>query len=168
MALVHNAMIRGFNSIYQQAPYITEDLSSDFVGYSLTWASFVDSHHHDEEDNLFVKVSEVLDDKDIWAGTQKEHDAFIGGIVKFQAYLKNLKSPKDLSSDTLIGIMDSFREDLDHHLHSEVTTIANLANHPKAPAEGSEEAVAAGLVFKAWGKKTSPRPASGTWCHSSS
>ncbi|KAJ2975009.1 hypothetical protein NQ176_g5754 [Zarea fungicola] len=92
MALVHNSMIRGFNSIYLQAPYIDEKLSPDFIGYSLTWAKFVASHHHDEEDNLFGKVSELLDDKDIWTETKKEHDAFIDGILQFQTYLGSLKT----------------------------------------------------------------------------
>ncbi|KAM0670044.1 hypothetical protein ACQRIU_000439 [Beauveria bassiana] len=156
MALVHNALIRGFNSIYQQAPYIDEQLSHDFIQYSLTWASFVTSHHHDEEDNLFGKVSDLLDDKTVWAETHKEHEAFIDGVVQFQTYLKDLStsSSKLLSANELLRIMDSFRAPLGDHLHSEVQTIAALAAHPKAPAEGSEEAAAAALVFKTWGKKT--------------
>ncbi|EJP69674.1 hemerythrin HHE cation binding domain-containing protein [Beauveria bassiana ARSEF 2860] len=156
MALVHNALIRGFNSIYQQAPYIDEQLSHDFIQYSLTWASFVTSHHHDEEDNLFGKVSDLLDDKTVWAETHKEHEAFIDGVVQFQTYLKDLStsSSKLLSADELLRIMDSFRAPLGDHLHSEVQTIAALAAHPQAPAEGSEEAAAAALVFKTWGKKT--------------
>ncbi|KAK8143300.1 hypothetical protein G3M48_007454 [Beauveria asiatica] len=155
MALVHNALIRGFNSIYQQAPYIDGQLSHDFIQYSLTWASFVTSHHHDEEDNLFGKVSDLLDDKTVWAATHKEHEAFIDGVVQFQTYLKDLSaSSSRLSADELLRIMDSFRAPLGDHLHSEVQTIAALAAHPKAPAEGSEEAAAAALVFKTWGKKT--------------
>lgn len=150
-------MIRGFNSIYLQAPYIDEKLSYDFIGYSLSWAKFVASHHHDEEDNLFGKVSELLDDKDIWTETKKEHDAFIDGILQFQTYLGSLSSSsstEQFSTEKLIYIMDSFRASLAEHLHSEVGTIAALADHPKAPAEGSEKAAAAALVFKTWGKKT--------------
>ncbi|KAJ3491335.1 hypothetical protein NLG97_g5613 [Lecanicillium saksenae] len=154
MALVHNAMIRGFNSIYQQAHYIDDQLSQDFIGYSLTWASFVTSHHHDEEDNLFEKVSALLGDKAIWAETHKEHDSFIDGVAQFEKYLKGLSKSTKLSADELIRIMDSFRERFGNHLHSEVKTIADLAKHRNAPAEGSEEAAAAALVFKTWGKKT--------------
>ncbi|KAM3515826.1 hypothetical protein MY11210_000597 [Beauveria gryllotalpidicola] len=163
MALVHNALIRGFNSIYQQAPYIDEQLSHDFIQYALTWASFATSHHRDEEDNLFGKVSDLLDDDDktIWAETRKEHESFIDGVAQFQTYLKDLStsSSAKLSADELLRIMDSFRAPLGDHLHSEVQTIAALAAHPKAaPAEGSEDAAAAAaaaaLVFKTWGKKT--------------
>lgn len=73
MALLHNAILRGYNSIYQQAPHIKPDDKSDFVGYSLTWHKFVKSHHDDEEQTLFTKVEQLLDDKSIWAETHKEH-----------------------------------------------------------------------------------------------
>ena len=50
--------------------------------------------------------------------------------------------------------MDSFRTSFEHHFHHEIGIIAALASHPRAPAEGSEEAAAASEIFKAWGKKT--------------
>lgn len=73
MCLLHNAIIRGFNSIYLQAPHVPENDVADFIGYSLTWFRFVKSHHDDEEANLFTKVEEVLNDKKIWGETHEEH-----------------------------------------------------------------------------------------------
>lgn len=73
MALLHNSIFRGYNSIYQQAPHIKDVDKYDFIGYSLTWYKFVKSHHDDEEVSLFTKVEDVLDDKTIWAETHKEH-----------------------------------------------------------------------------------------------
>jgi hemerythrin-like domain-containing protein len=73
MALLHNSIFRGYNSIYQQAPHIKDADKSDFIGYCLTWFKFVKSHHDDEEENLFTKIEELLQDKDIWAETHKEH-----------------------------------------------------------------------------------------------
>lgn len=73
MCLLHNSIIRGFNSIYQQAPHVPESETAHFIGYALTWHRFVESHHDDEEANLFTKVEEVLDDKNIWAETHEEH-----------------------------------------------------------------------------------------------
>jgi hemerythrin-like domain-containing protein len=75
MCLLHNSIIRGFNSIYLQAPHVKDADKADFVGYSLTWFRFVKSHHDDEEENLFTKVEELLGDKDIWTETHKEHGA---------------------------------------------------------------------------------------------
>lgn len=73
MALVHNSILRGYNSIYQQAAHVKPADYSDFIGYCLTWHKFVVSHHDDEEDTLFTAVAQVLDDKTIWEGTLKEH-----------------------------------------------------------------------------------------------
>ena len=73
MALLHNSILRGYNSIYQQAPHILEQDKTEFVGYCLTWFKFVKSHHDDEEATLFTKIEELLDDKTVFEGTHKEH-----------------------------------------------------------------------------------------------
>ena len=73
MAMLHNCIIRGYNSIWQQAPHVRDEDKADFVGYALTWHKFVKSHHDDEEANLFPKVEEQLADKELWADTHQEH-----------------------------------------------------------------------------------------------
>jgi hemerythrin-like domain-containing protein len=75
MAHIHNAILRGYNSIYQQGPHVQEADKPAFIGYALTWYRFVKSHHDDEEAELFPKVEEVLGEsgKDIWDETHKEH-----------------------------------------------------------------------------------------------
>ena len=73
MALLHNTILRGYNSIYNQAAHVQSSDKSDFVGYARTWYRFVKSHHDDEEESLFIKVEELLDDKTVFAQTHKEH-----------------------------------------------------------------------------------------------
>ena len=75
MALLHNSALRGYNSIYLQAPHVKPADYADFIGYCLTWYKFVKHHHDDEEANLFPKVLKVLgkEDKDVWAETHEEH-----------------------------------------------------------------------------------------------
>ena len=73
MALLHNAIIRGYNSIYLQAPYVQDTDKADFIGYCQTWFKFVKSHHDDEEFNLFPKIKELLGDEGVWTETHKEH-----------------------------------------------------------------------------------------------
>lgn len=77
MALLHNSILRGYNSIYQQAPYIQEADKADFIGYSQTWFKFVKSHHDDEEESLFTKVEDLLEDKNVFAETHKEHGTYL-------------------------------------------------------------------------------------------
>ncbi|KAI8944479.1 hypothetical protein F4801DRAFT_571567 [Xylaria longipes] len=154
MALLHNSIFRGYNSIYQQAPNVKDVDKNDFIGYALTWYKFVKSHHDDEEVSLFTRVEEVLDDKTIWDETHKEHQAFLPGLAEFQKYLTSIQSPKDFSGAELQRIMSSFQEPFETHFHSEISTIADLANHPNAPKAGSPEEAEASLTFKTWGKST--------------
>ncbi|KAK8031602.1 hypothetical protein PG990_001336 [Apiospora arundinis] len=154
MALVHNSILRGYNSIYQQAAHVKPEDYSDFIGYCLTWHKFVVSHHDDEEDTLFTAVAQVLDDKTIWEGTLKEHEAFLGGLAEFHKYLTSLASPADFSGAELLRIMSTFQESFDEHFHSEISTIASLSEHPKAPKEGSPEEAETRALFKSWGKAT--------------
>jgi hypothetical protein len=53
MAIVHNVIIRGYNSIYKQAPHIRPRDVRDFLGYSLTWNDLVINHHRSEETVIF-------------------------------------------------------------------------------------------------------------------
>jgi hemerythrin superfamily protein len=73
MTHIHNAILRGYNSIYLQAPHINDTDKPAFMGYALTWYRFVKNHHDDEEAELFPKVEAVLGETGIWAETHKEH-----------------------------------------------------------------------------------------------
>ncbi|KAF2089649.1 hypothetical protein K490DRAFT_72358 [Saccharata proteae CBS 121410] len=159
MALLHNAILRGFNSIYLQAPHVTRDDYADFIGYSLAWYKFVKSHHDDEELELFPKVEDVLGARGIWDQTHEEHSklpsSFLDGLVSFNTYLTSLsETPTSFSGPELIRIMDSFREPFTNHFHSEIATIASFSSLPSAPAPDSPATDAAAQTFRSWGKKT--------------
>nr|XP_036574628.1 hemerythrinHHE cation binding domain-containing protein [Colletotrichum truncatum]KAF6781082.1 hemerythrinHHE cation binding domain-containing protein [Colletotrichum truncatum] len=154
MCLLHNSILRGYNSIYNQANGIQEADKADFIGYSQAWFKFVKSHHDDEEVSLFPKIEDLLKDKDVFAGTHKEHESFLGGLGEFNKYLSSLSSPSDFSGTKLQEIMKTFEGAFQNHFHSEIRTIANLADHPNAPKEGTPEAANASLTFKTWGKST--------------
>ena len=156
MAHIHNAILRGYNSIYLQAVHIKEEDKPAFIGYALTWYKFVKSHHDDEEAGLFPKVAEVLHttDDELWDATHKEHGSFLHGLGEYEKYLSRLTSPSDFNGEELCKIMDSFQQPFEHHFHSEISHIASFAGLPSAPIPGSPDADQAAAVFKAWGKKT--------------
>ncbi|KAK4116151.1 hypothetical protein N656DRAFT_774352 [Canariomyces notabilis] len=154
MALLHNSILRGYNSIYHQAPIVLDQDKAAFVGYCLAWYKFVKSHHDDEEATLFTMMEEVLQDQTIFEETHKEHESFLAGLAEFEKYLTALKSPSDFSGDELLRIMRGFQADFENHFHSEIATIAKFSEHPNAPKEGTPENAAAAATFKAWGKST--------------
>ncbi|KAG6009139.1 hypothetical protein E4U21_003208 [Claviceps maximensis] len=162
MALLHNALIRGFNSIYVQAPLVQTDDVDDFIGYALTWHKFLVSHHDDEEEKLFPDMEGVLKDDLIWGDMKAEHglrsshfsETFLPGLQAFSAHLKTHNSTTGLSPTTLLAIMDSFREPLEHHLHHEVDVMSALAAHPNIPNRESPSGGRAADMLKTWGKNT--------------
>lgn len=73
MAHIHNSILRGYNSIYLQAPHITDEDKPDFIGYAQTWFRFVKSHHDDEENELFSAMEEVVGTNGVFDETHREH-----------------------------------------------------------------------------------------------
>ncbi|QUC17335.1 uncharacterized protein UV8b_01576 [Ustilaginoidea virens] len=157
MALLHNAIIRGFNSIYLQAPHVQTDDVDDFVAYSLAWHKFVVSHHDDEEDRLFPDMIGVLGDHAILGGMAAEHESFLPGLKAFETHLTSRNATTGLAAASLVAIMDSFRDDVQNHLHHEVDVMAAMAGHRNAPAAHTPEGKLAADRLKRWGKSTVTR-----------
>lgn len=89
MALSHNAFIRGFNSIYQQAPRVEQSADkTDFVGYCLAWIDCVLAHHHYEETELFPNINKAAGKTDLMASAVHQHEAFYSGMEQLKSYLE--------------------------------------------------------------------------------
>lgn len=76
MALSHNSFIRGFNSIYQQAPRVTARDKRDFVGYCLAWHTVIATHHHYEETEFFPAVDKAAGKKGLMDDAVHEHGTY--------------------------------------------------------------------------------------------
>lgn len=160
MALLHNAILRGFNTIYLQAPHVKPVDYGEFIGYSLTWVKFVQKHHDDEEAELFPKVEELIGRKGALHKAYEEHATFMDGLIKFRDYLLPLSEQgQDGSFDgkTLQSIMDTFADAFGHHFRSEIGIIAGLADEVQQSNDGDDEKKkidlqSLGPVFAKWGK----------------
>jgi hemerythrin-like domain-containing protein len=73
MTISHNSLIRGFNSIYQQAPRIPKSDYLDFVGYSLAWLRCIEQHHNHEEEHYFPAIEEVTGVKGVMNEEVEQH-----------------------------------------------------------------------------------------------
>lgn len=163
MALVHNSMIRGYNSIVNQVPFVSDADLEDFLEYGYAWAALVHAHHDDEEAALFPNVTTMLKDETIWTETHKEHvelsdriKALFEDFVPFAHKSSDAPSPRAMLQ-ILASHMEGLREPFEKHMHSEVEAIAALARHPNAPKVGSEAEKDAKALFKKWGKNTVSR-----------
>ena len=81
MAFAHNAMIRGINSIFNQAPYIHKDEDiADFLFFVRSWANWVGDHHHLEETLMFPSFEKVMDKPGFLQANIEQHHAFEPGL----------------------------------------------------------------------------------------
>nr|ANM86612.1 hypothetical protein [Cladonia uncialis subsp. uncialis]AUW30808.1 hypothetical protein [Cladonia uncialis subsp. uncialis] len=130
MALVHNVFIRGYNSIYQQAPHIRPADYRDFVGYCLAWHEMVQGHHDSEEEVLFPGIEEATGVKGIMDGEKAEHASLHAGLSSLATYLRACTAqPGSFESSALLAIMDTLAPALATHLANEPPALASLATY---------------------------------------
>ncbi|KAI0509176.1 hypothetical protein F5B22DRAFT_617962 [Xylaria bambusicola] len=130
MVLSHNSFIRGFNSIYQQAPRVKAADKADFVEYCIAWHDCVDAHHHYEETELFPNINKACGRTDLMSAAVEEHATFFGGMGRMKAYLQ--QEGANFNGDELIAILDSFKDALHSHLKAEPPAIVALKEYSTA------------------------------------
>jgi hemerythrin-like domain-containing protein len=73
MALAHNVLIRGLNSIYLQAPNIKPEDHSDFINYCKSWCQVLENHHTGEETTLFPQIEKITGEAGIMDVNVEQH-----------------------------------------------------------------------------------------------
>jgi hemerythrin-like domain-containing protein len=73
MALAHNMLLRGLNSIYLQAPHIAPADAGDFISYAKCWVEVLEHHHKMEEDRIFPWIEEQTGEEGIMEGNVEQH-----------------------------------------------------------------------------------------------
>lgn len=79
MCVVHNVILRGYNSIYKQAQHVRPHDLRDFIGYSQAWVEMVLGHHHSEETVLFPMYAEAAGVPGLFDTDKNEHGKFLLG-----------------------------------------------------------------------------------------
>lgn len=128
MALGHNAIIRGLNSIYLQAPNITSEDALDFINYAKCWHEVVNGHHEMEETFLFPNIETKTGEKGIMEKDVEQHHAFLPGLKAYKSYLDTCSNNQDSFSGTHLNqLIDAFAPKLLEHLHDEIPSLVSLS-----------------------------------------
>ena len=128
MALAHNGIIRGLNSIYVQAPNIPrEDLDAvkDFLTYCQCWCESMHHHHDAEEQEFFPSIEKISGVHGLMERNVEQHRAFTPGFEEFQEYAQTCP-PNDYDGRKLKSLIDSVAEPLTRHLYDEIDTLRAL------------------------------------------
>lgn len=126
MALTHNVIIRGMNSIYLQCENIAPQMAASFLLYCQCWAEFIQNHHACEEVAYFPIIEKAVGIEGLSEGNLEQHDAFLAGLQEFENYVYNV-SASQYSGKKITEILDSFAATLQSHLTDEVVWILALS-----------------------------------------
>ncbi len=128
MALAHNGILRGLNSIYLQAPHIArEDLDAirDFLIYCQCWCESMHHHHDVEEKDFFPSIELLTDVQGIMERNIEQHRAFTPGFDLFHEYSRTCL-PEDYDGRKIRSLIEDYAEPLTRHLHDEIETLRAL------------------------------------------
>ncbi|KAH7381501.1 hypothetical protein DE146DRAFT_670756 [Phaeosphaeria sp. MPI-PUGE-AT-0046c] len=139
MALAHNVIIRGLNSIYKQAEFVRVEDYPGFVAYAYCWYEFLQAHHDLEEESLFPALERLTGEKGLMDSNVAEHRLFHTALAAYAEYLGPLRdTPHDFSASIVIKLIDALAPPLLSHLSSEIPTLLGLSCHPHFAKPSSE------------------------------
>jgi hypothetical protein len=127
MAVLHNGIIRGLNSIYLQAPHLSPSDHADFILYCQGWSGLLHAHHHGEETMVFPEIEAKTGVAGIMEINVSQHHAFQAGLDAFDQYL--LTPPAEFSGKRLVELIDGFAPVLVQHLAEEIPTLVALREY---------------------------------------
>lgn len=128
MALAHNGILRGLNSIFLQATRIPrQDLGAirDFLTYCQCWCESMHHHHDAEENEFFPSIELISGVQGIMEQNIEQHRAFTPGFDLFHEYSRTCV-PEDYDGRKIRSLIEDFAEPLTQHLHDEIKTLRAL------------------------------------------
>ena len=131
MALAHNGILRGLNSIYLQAMHLPREnlkLIQDFLTYCQCWCESMHHHHDAEETVFFPSIEQISGVRGIMERNVEQHRAFTPGFDLFQEYARTC-SPEHFDGQKIKSLIEGFAEPLARHLYDEIETLRGLDVH---------------------------------------
>jgi hemerythrin superfamily protein len=126
MAQAHNAMLRGINSIYLQAPNVKDPKDiADFLAFVNIWVKWISHHHMFEETRMFPGFEKVAAQPGLLEDNVNQHHAFTDGLAELKNYAETT-IPQTYSGQKVQEIIDGFSKALCDHLHQEIDSLLRL------------------------------------------
>ncbi|KAI0203707.1 polyketide synthase dehydratase-domain-containing protein [Astrocystis sublimbata] len=126
MAFAHNAMLRGLNAIYLQAPHVPNEDASDFLIFVASWSAWVLHHHDLEEANMFPKFEAIPGIKEGQLSQNlHQHELFSGGLQSLNQYARNTPATT-YDGNRVCELIDTFANHMAQHLTDEIDTLWGL------------------------------------------
>lgn len=134
MALIHNVIIRGMNSMYLQAEHVRRNEADEFLTFCQCWSELLHNHHHCEERAYFPVIERACGFEGIAEENVDQHEVFMHGLHRFDDYVYKVGAA-DYRGKELVEILDGFCADLQMHLTDEILWIQSLSKYPNLDLE---------------------------------
>lgn len=136
MTHTHNVIIRGLNSIIQQAPLVPDATKNDYkeqdvkdlLFYVKSWTKMVNHHHWVEESFIFPEIEKFTGRPGMMEGPRDQHDLFHPGMDRLLAYAEATKPDAYRWSGEggMDEIIQSFAKHLTDHLYAEIDVFLGM------------------------------------------
>lgn len=134
MAHAHNVIIRGLNSIVQQAPYVPSSSDQgydatdvkDLLFYVQSWVKMVNHHHWVEESFIFPEMEKVSGRPGLMDDPRHQHELFHPGMERLLGYCSATTPEEYRWEGGMKDIIDSFSKELTDHLYAEIDVMLKL------------------------------------------
>lgn len=134
MVKAHNLFLRGLNSIYLQAPYVSIPTDiKDFFIFCRAWIHTVNVHHSQEDSILFPGIIELTGREDIVSPEQESHRVLHEGLERFGDWIGHVEADRQKWSwhgeSGLKAVLDSFVNAFVKHLREEIDMLCSLKDY---------------------------------------
>lgn len=131
MVLMHNIILRGLNTIYNQASHVKPDGHDDFFGYSLCWCEVYENHARGEEMHMFPEIDKAAGEKGLMDFDKHDHDLIQTSLTAQKTHLLTLKSSPKTYTPTpllpLLPLLPTLATPLTTHLTNEIPQLLSLS-----------------------------------------
>jgi len=131
MAMIHNMFIRSLNSIYLQAPNITDEKDGkELCGFASAWCQSLHGHHNTEEEIIFPSIEKQAGKPGLMSANVDQHKTFHDGVNALQSYVLDCVAGKVKYDGAKIRkLIDSFGAVMTQHLADEIPTLSSLKEY---------------------------------------
>lgn len=135
MTNIHNTLLRGLNSVLQQAPYVPDASTRDYHAqdvqdlllYARAWYRTISHHRNAEVTTFFPLIEKVTGIVDLMDELQEEHESFEYGLKEFTEYVELVVGKPYLYRwRTLKGLIASFAPALVYNLHDQIDFLLSM------------------------------------------
>jgi len=119
MALFHNTVIRGVNSIYAHATLIDEQRLEDFLFFIKAWSKVLSLHHKGEETIIFPELKGFIDVE----SSIDQHQAIHDCMHSVDEFVDSIKGWSSYDGQKLQSILARYAPAVHEHLTDEISTL---------------------------------------------